>query len=96
MTMFAFLGVFLLCVAGLFSHRYHDNWFQHLGMIGMGIGSASAIHSIYHMDWVPTEMALFSIAACSFGLGTGYKVWHHRHAYKRKPNAHKSMPSKAG
>jgi hypothetical protein len=94
-TMLGFFGVFLLCVAGLFSQRYQDNWFQHLGMIGMGISSVSAIHRVYHMVWVPPEMLLFALSGLGFGLGTAYKVWHHRHSYQRKQHAHKSVPSKA-
>jgi hypothetical protein len=95
-AMSSFFVLFLLCVAGLFSQRYQDNWFQHLGMIGMGIGSVSAIHRVFHMVWVPPEMVLFSIAACAFGVGTAYKVWHHRHSYRRKPHAHKTLSGKAG
>lgn len=94
-TMFAFFIVFALCLLGLYSARFQDNWLQHLGLIGMGLASVSAIHRTFHMDWVPPEMALFAVAAALFGLGTAYKVWHHRHAYQRK-HAHKSMPSKAG
>lgn len=89
-TIGGFLGVFLFCVLGLFHQRYRDNWFQHLGMIGMGIASVSAIHSVYHMDWVPTEMALFSVASFLFAAGTAFKVWQHRH--NRQPPARPFHP----
>jgi ABC-type antimicrobial peptide transport system permease subunit len=96
LTMAGFFGIFVLCVAGLFSHRFQDNWFQHLGMIGVGISSVSALHRVFHMEWVPPEMTLFALAALGYGLGTAYKVWHHRHSYQRKPHAHKPVPSKVG
>jgi hypothetical protein len=95
LTMASFFLVFVLCLAGLFSPRYQDNWPQHLGLIGMGITSVSAIHRVYHLAWVPPEMVLFSVAAALFGCGTAYKVWHHRKSYQRRAPANKSVPSKA-
>lgn len=96
LTMLGFFAVFVLCLLGLYSARFQDNWLQHLGLIGMGITSVSAIHRVFHMAWVPPEMVLFAIAAASYGAGTAYKVWHHRHSYQRKHHAHKSVPSKVG
>lgn len=94
-TIACFVVLFVLCVAGLFSSRFEDNWLQHFGLIGMGLASASGIHRVMYMVWVPPEMALFVLSAALFGCGTAYKVWHHRHAYERK-HADKSMPSKVG
>jgi hypothetical protein len=79
------LGIlFVLVVAGLFSDAFQDNWLQHIGLIGMGITSVSALFRISSMAWVSQEMAVFILALTLFGLGTAHKVWKFRSVNKSR------------
>lgn len=84
LTVVSFAVVFILCVFGLFSARFRDNWLQAFGLVGVGFTSALATYKAAYMEWVPPEMAVFAMSVALFGVGTAVKVWQYRRHHPRE------------
>ncbi|MBE7420676.1 MAG: hypothetical protein HS128_23515 [Ideonella sp.] len=80
----ALVGVLTLCVAGLFSSHYHDNWLQFLGLWTIVLADTMRLAWLAErwqwrgelvMSW---PMIVLHIGMLMFAVGTACKVWRHR------------------
>lgn len=62
------------CLFGLFSSHYRENWFQHLGMVMVGLASALKVHQTITRGFASAETALLALGVALFALGVAWKV----------------------
>lgn len=74
LSVFGFSVAAIACAFGLFSANYRDNWFQHLGMVMVGISSALKVHQTVSRGFASAETALLAIGLALFALGVAWKV----------------------
>jgi hypothetical protein len=65
-----------LCLAGIFSRAFHDNWLQFCGLVGlMAWATARAYQILDGNAYISTQQLVAHAALASYALGTAYKVW---------------------
>ena len=74
----ALFVIFLLCILGIFSPRYHENWLQFTGMAIIAIGVFPLAKLIHERGWVSPEATWILVGFAVFGVGMAVKVWRHR------------------
>lgn len=74
LSAFGFSVAALACAFGLFSANYRENWFQHIGMLMVGIASALKVHQTITRGFASAETALLALGIAMFCLGVAWKV----------------------
>lgn len=76
----------LLCLAGLVSGKFRDNWMQFIGLAiallwAFGEAWSLARHAwwIDDRDLVSLKRGLLHVSLLVYSIGTAWKVWKHRH-----------------
>ena len=74
-----------LCLLGIFSRFYRDNWMQFIGLVSLCTWSIARVvywmdefQRGYHISLDPVHTLLL-IGIVTFGLGTAWRVWATRH-----------------
>lgn len=79
LSAFGFSVAALACAFGLFSSNYRENWFQHIGMLMVGVASALKVHQTIERGFASAETAVLALGIAIFCLGVAWKV----HGYVR-------------
>jgi hypothetical protein len=74
LSAFGFSVAALACAFGLFSANYRENWFQHIGMLMVGVASALKVHQTIERGFASAETAVLSLGIAIFCLGVAWKV----------------------
>lgn len=75
----------VLCLVGLVSGKFKDNWAQHLGLGIALLWAASEAWTLAQHAWVLDDRDLVSLkrgllhsSLALYAVGTAWKVWKHR------------------
>ncbi len=67
-----------ICLVGIVSKHYRDNWLQLLGLIGLVWWSLARAIEMLSRDHVGNYQLLSHVSLTLFAIGTAIKVWEHR------------------
>lgn len=76
-SIFLLLSVAICSFLGLFSGLFKDNLFQCIGLVMLGIWSASAIDRVLDRGFVRVESMILYSGLAMYSIGTAFKVIQH-------------------
>lgn len=67
-----------LCLCGIFSPLYRDNWGQFAGLCLLTVWAAARLGRVLDGDEVSSQQLLAYVGMAVYACGTAWKVWHFR------------------
>lgn len=84
MNLLSAMCLFILawvCIAGVFSRNFHENWLQFFGLAAICIWAVARMVRVIEGEEVTTLQLLCHAGMASFAVGTTYKVLTPRTAF---------------
>jgi hypothetical protein len=63
-----------ICVAGVFSHMYRDNWLQFVGLCGLTAWALARFLQVLDGAHVSPQQVFAHVSIACFALGSAHKV----------------------
>jgi len=67
--------VIVLCILGLWSSKFRDNWLQHVGLALLLVGAVAVLWHAAQTDRSNVRELLLLFGLALYGAGTGLKTW---------------------
>ena len=78
----------ILCLLGIVSRYYHDNWLQFVGLFGVMCWALARALQVLHGAHVNEQQLWAHVSLALFALGIAQKVWRHRGSGRDTNGAH--------
>lgn len=86
-AMLCALIVFALCLLGIWSKLFRDNWLQFLGLVLLSIGAAVIFWHAMQTERANVRELLLLVGLVLYGLGTAFKTWRLNRGQRRPPGS---------
>lgn len=77
----------VVCLLGVFSHKFADNWLQFFGLCGVTLWAGARFAQVLDGAYISPQQLLIHGSLASFAIGTAHKVWRNSQPKPPKPPA---------